>query len=207
MRGHPPKPRQAFPFLVAVIVILGFSLAAFCSGCGDAERQKAEKKLAQANEHIHSAGEGVEKSQNIFKGMEALYSQPASPQLFAEVKSLLLNARKEMQKAHKELRLAEDLLLDVSRMKTGPEMKKYVEMKLDAIAEQRQMVSCLIDSLSMRIELAEKGAAGTNLGVEEMTRYQKEIGEKEEEAAKHAEKAKSLHKEANSYYAEKNPEK
>ncbi|MDD5448539.1 MAG: hypothetical protein PHO53_05180 [Actinomycetota bacterium] len=203
MRKHP----QAFPFLVVVFVILSFSFAAFCSGCGDEERQKAEKKLSQANEHLRSAGEEAEKSQNILKGMEALYSQPASPQLFAELKSLLLSAKKGMQKAYKELRLAEDVLLDVGKMKTSPEMKKYVGMKLDAIAEQRQMANCLIDSFSLRIELAEKGASGINLGAEEMTRYQKEIGEKEKEAVEHAEKAKSLHKEANAYYEKKNPEK
>jgi hypothetical protein len=88
------------------------------------------------------------------------------------------------------------------RLPLSAGMKTYIDMKGDAIEEQKKSLEAGLRAMDLRIELSDDTIAGAPIN-EAWVQTMKSMNELDQESRRHAERAAKLHKNAKEYYKSK----
>ncbi len=187
--------------LAAALALL--AVVSLAAGCGSGQTEAARELLQEANEHLSKSAEAVKGLAGFQENWEALVEsvQGDPAEAAPKLRALLLTAQSSEQKALAELKLAQSVLLSLKSEPVSKEMKSYLDMKLDALAEQIKGLEQELQAMPVRLEvvsLVERG--GT---MEEVLPLHQQINEMETRARELLLKAGAMHQDANDYYDEK----
>jgi len=184
---------------LAVTVITAALVVAIVSSCGGSDSQVAEL-LRQSNSHLKKAAEYLEQVAELGRKQEELQKVQAGEE---SLKETLIGARKAAKASLGEVEKAATALGSAGKRTSSVSMRTYIEMKVDAVEEQKKSLETGVQALDLRIELADDTISGAQSS-ESVVKALKRISELDEETKRHADRTAELHKRADNFHENKN---
>ena len=184
---------------LATAVITTTLVVALVGGCGGPDSRVLEL-LRQSNSHLKKAAEYLGQVAELGR-KQAEFDKG---QTDAEgLKETLNEARKVAEASLDEVKKAAVALKSAGEYRSSGGTKTYIEMKVDAVEEQKKSLETGLQAMGLRTELADDTISGVQSS-EEVVQTLKRISELDEETERHADRAAELHKKADNYYEGKN---
>jgi hypothetical protein len=172
------------------------------AGCGDEVSSEVRGLLAEVNNHLEKSAAAALKLEEFQRDWGNLAaSTEVTEDTVAAAMGLVDVAQKNLVEALEEVKAAEKAMQSVKGSDVSKEMKTYTEMKLDAMEEHEKMLELELRAMTIRVQALSEPES--DILLERLAEYEKQIAEIDEEAREHADRAKSLHIDANEYYYEK----
>jgi len=189
---------RAWP-IIAVALLPAVLLMAV-AGCGQQTDPGAQTLLKDASSHMSKAADVTKSIEAFNKQWGALVADQGNPQTAARLEQLFTTTRASEVASLDETKAARDDFAKAGGLHLSAEMKKYVDLRHEALDEQEQFLATELKAMDLRIKVAKGEASG--LSLDALITLNKQINGLEEESAAHAKRAGKLHKEAGDYYRE-----
>lgn len=172
-------------------------------GCGSGQTEATRELLLEANSHLSRSADAIKGLSDFQKNWEALTQgqQGDLAEATSKLRGLLLAAQSSEQEALSELKQAESALLSAKSEPVSKEMKRYLDMKLDALSEQKKGLEQELLVMSLRLDLVSAVEQGATF--DQVLPLQQQIDEMEARSRELFLKAGVMHRDANDYYDEK----
>lgn len=185
----------ACSLMLVALLLLG-------AGCGDEVRSKVRGLLAEVNDHLEKSAAATLKLEEFHEDWGNLATlTEVTEDTVAEAMVLVDVAKKNLVEALEEVKAAEKAMQGVKGSDVSEEMKTYAEMKLDAMEEHEKMLELELRAMTIRVQALSEPES--DILLERLAEYERQIAELDEETQEHADRAQSLHIDANEYYDEK----
>jgi hypothetical protein len=197
------RSRTRLALTAATLAIVAALLApVLLAGCGSTTNPAAQKLINTANAHISDAAAEIKAVQQIKSDYSELANaSKVTKETATSAIGILDKARQAQQRALEELKSADKSLAGIKDMKVGGDLKKYVDIKLQAIGELEGFLNYEISAMDLRIKTINDKLAG--IGLDTLTEQQKRIETMDAAAAQHLKQADALNQKASTFYEEK----
>lgn len=179
----------------SLVVLLLFA------GCAGGLNPQAKRLLTDISMHNRKSLEEIKKLDVFYSEWGKLFEGEETEDTIRKAESLIDGAIGSVSAALGEVREMENDFRNIRELDVSSDMRKYCDMKVDALKEQGRALDLVIRGLEMRKELLRAYESGAD--IEELVSREREIEDVEKEAKTHLDKAKVLHEDANDYYREK----
>jgi hypothetical protein len=188
-------------WVAAVLLAAAVLAVALPAGCGSATDPAAQNLIDQANDHISEAAANIKAVQQIKNDYADLANADKVTKETAASAIVVLNKAKQAEKkALEEMKAAEKDLSGIKDMKVSGALKKYVDIKLQAIGELEAFLNFEISTMDLRVKTINDKLAGSSLDT--LTEEQKKIDSMDAAAAQHLKQADALNQQASRFYEE-----
>lgn len=200
MRSETRGLARAWPAVAAALALAVFVAA--MAGCGQQMDPRAQKLLKDANSHMSKAAD-VTKSIDAFnKQWGSLIADQMNPQIAARLGELLSKTRASETASLNETKAARDDYAKAAGLRLSADMKKYIDLRHEALDEQEQFLTIELKATDLRINGVKGEESG--LSLESLIALTRQISALEDASAAHAKRAAELYKKASKYYREHN---
>jgi hypothetical protein len=187
--------------VTAVITAFVVVFTVVC-GCGGSD-PRVRELLREANSHLKASAGYVKEVEESARKQAQLTSGQTAEESAAGQRQLLSEARKAIESALEELDKATVAFESAGDKGLSTETRTYIEMKVDAVAEQKKSLEAGLQATDLRIKLADDTIAGAPLD-EAWVRTVQRIAKLDGESKSYVGKAAELNKKADDYYDSKN---
>jgi uncharacterized lipoprotein YehR (DUF1307 family) len=193
------EARRRFLAIGAAALVLAL-IVSLSAGCGQQTDPRVQKLLKDANARMSKAAEVAKSVEAFNREWEALVAGQVNAETSARLEDLFSKTKASETASLDETKAARDDYAKAAGLPVSSAMKKYIDLRRQALDQQEQFLSLELKAMDLRIKVVKGEAAGDPL--QTLIELDKQIENLEQESAAHAKRAAALHKEASDYYGE-----
>lgn len=187
--------------VTAAWLVLGL-VALLAVGCGGQMDPRVQQLLKDANARMSKAAEVTKSIEAFNKEWQTLLVGQVNADTATRLEDLLTKTKASETASLDETKAARDDYAKAAGLPVSPSLKRYVDLRRQALGEQEQFLNLELKAMDLRIKVAKGEAAGDPL--QTLIELEKQIDNIEQQSAAHARRAAELHKQAIDYYQEQN---